>query len=248
MKIKTNNRQFLSAAVILFYLLPLLFFATYSIGLMSLNKSWTILSFGLLLISLGSLTLILLIYYWETALKQQQQEELDSRSRQITFYSADKEPKVTSLDASLLFNHIPVPPIEIDPSLAKENVKELNLLQTALAESQTQHSHLTEEIELKIQELKAIEEENEKLVKKAEQVAQDFADYKLFSEEQLRQKNLQMTTLQQMLEDQRTEMEKRQDQIYQLDTKVHDLSYEIKTLLYLNEAESPSSSPSQKKC
>lgn len=39
-------------------------------------------------------------------------------------------------------------------------------------------------------------------------------------------------------------MEKRQDHIYQLDTKIHDLSYEIKTLLYLHEAETNPVTPS----
>jgi hypothetical protein len=39
-------------------------------------------------------------------------------------------------------------------------------------------------------------------------------------------------------------MEKRQEQIQQLDSKVHDLSYEIKTLLYLHEDEVSSSKTS----
>jgi hypothetical protein len=79
---------------------------------------------------------------------------------------------------------------------------------------------------------------------KVDQTAQDYADYRLFSEEQLKQKQIQLITLQQVLEDQRSEMEKRQEQIHQLDTKVHDLSYEIKTLLYLNDDEKPMQHPS----
>lgn len=129
------------------------------------------------------------------------------------------EEKVTPLDSFEEF---------ISPVESQTNANELNLLQEALKSNQEKQEKLQQEME-------QLKEENNQLELKALQIAQDFADYKLFSEEQLKQKQLQLSSLQQMMEDQRTEMEKRQDQIYQLDTKVHDLSYEIKTLLYLNE-------------
>lgn len=244
MKMKPLSRQFLSAAIIFFYLIPLLFFASYSIGLMSLNKSWSILSLGLLLITCGSFVLILLIYYWEKGLKGQTSEEPTAHSRQLAFFPNDKETKVTSIDPSLALIRNSPSPIEADAPL-KESVKELSLLQAALEENQEQYKSLQEELELKEQAFIKIEEENKQLQVKAQQAAQDFSDYKLFSEEQLKQKNMQIAALQQMIEDQRAEMEKRQDQIYQLDTKVHDLSYEIKTLLYLHEEENSSKASSK---
>ena len=109
--------------------------------------------------------------------------------------------------------------VQADP---QESSKELNLLETALKANQEQQEQLAKALEMRGRELEAQEEENKQLELKAFQIAQDFADYKLFSEEQLKQKQLQLTALQQMIDDQRTEMEKRQDQIYQLDTKVHD--------------------------
>lgn len=234
MKINLTNRQFLSATVIIFYLLPWLFFSSYSIGLMSHHKSWNLLSIGLLLVAFGTLILILMLYYWEESVITQSKQ--DASPLELSQSSAlNKEAKVTSLDPALFFNQSThYAPLHED---ATENVKELNLLQTALKESQELQEQLSRDLELKTQELQEREEETQQLRLKAEQAAQDFADYKLFSEEQLKQKQLQFNALQQMIEDQRSEMEKRQEQIHQLDTKVHDLSYEIKTLLYLHEEE-----------
>lgn len=241
MKLKISNRQFLFAAIIVFYLIPLLFFSAYSIKLMSHNKSWTLLSLGLLLVFFGTLSLIFLISYWEQSLRDKELgHSLFLSQHPLPSFTPNKsETKVTSLDLSLTFEpHAPLLSSEglIHP---KENSKEMNLLQTALQDSQKQQEELTHILESKNQELQKQEEENKQLQMKANQIAQDFADYKLFSEEQLKQKQLQYADLQQVIEDQRNEMEKRQNQIHQLDTKVHDLSYEIKTLLDLHEDETP---------
>lgn len=234
MKFNITNRQFLSATVIIFYLLPWLFFSSYSIGLMSQHKSWNLLSIGLLLVACGTLILILMLYYWEESVVKYYKQ--DAPPLELPFTSnSEKEAKVTSLAPSLFFNQ--PSHYEPFPEGSIENVKDLNLLQTALKESQELQEQLSKDLELKKQELQEREEETQELRLKAQQAAQDFADYKLFSEEQLKQKQLQFNSLQQMTEDQRSEMEKRQEQIHQLDTKVHDLSYEIKTLLYLHEEE-----------
>jgi PAS domain-containing protein len=235
MKFKIMNRQLLSAAIIIFYLIPLLFFSAYSITLMSHHKSWTLLSLGLLLTVFGTLALMLLLFYWEQSMRDKKQGSFLFSAQKNSSSPTEKETKVTSLDPSLIFS--PSSHHEPDYAGTKENSKELNLLQAALKASQEQQEQLAKTLEIKTQELQKQEEENKQLQLKVQQVAQDFADYKLFSEEQLKQKQLQLTSLQQIIEDQRAEMEKRQEQIYQLDTKVHDLSYEIKTLLYLHEEE-----------
>lgn len=233
MKVKISNRQFLSAAIIVFYLIPLLFFSAYSIKLMSHHKSWTLLSLGLLLVVFGTLSLIFLLSYWEQSMRDKKStNSLLLPEQSPTLFSIEKEAKVTSLDPSLTFN-----PIAQHDATENIGSKELNLLQAALRASQKQQEELAKSLEMKGQELHKQEEENRQLQLKVQQVAQDFTDYKLFSEEQLKQKQLQLAALQQMVEDQRSEMEKRQEQIHQLDTKVHDLSYEIKTLLYLHEEE-----------
>lgn len=237
MNFKLSNRQFLSAAIIVFYLIPLLFFSAYSIKLMSHNKSWALLSIGLLLVVFGTLSLIFLISYWEQSMREKKPtNSLLLPQQPSSFFLAEKEPKVTSLDSSLTFTPI-TQHDSSEISTSKESSKDLNLLQTALKASQNQQEEQAHLLEMKGLELQKQEEENKQLQIKARQIAQDFADYKLFSEEQLKQKQLQLISLQQVIEDQRNEVEKRQEQIHQLDTKVHDLSYEIKTLLYLHEEE-----------
>jgi len=230
MKIYFSHRHSLFAAIVICYLMPLLFFTSYSIGLMSRHKSWSILTIGLLLVGGGTFFLMLCLYYWEQAIQEKKGDPL-ARIRQLAFYpSGQSENKVTSLESLLNFS-----PLH-DESI-RETVHEIQQLKTHLKEAQEQKNQLMEVLEHKKSEQQRLEEESKQAQTKVQQVAQDFSDYKLFSEEQLKQKQLQLASLQQMIEDQRTEMEKRQEQIFQLDTKVHDLSYEIKTLLYLHEEE-----------
>lgn len=188
---------------------------------MSLHKSWALLSLGLLLITFGTLTLMLLLYYWEKSI---QNKKLEDSSPQLLYMTpvTIKEDKVTSL-GPITFNQTIESKELTDQGSSKESAKELNLLQTTLKEYQEKQNQLIQSLELKTQELHKLEGENQLAQLKAQQIAQDFADYKLFSEEQLRQKQLQLTVLQQMLEDQK---------------------YEIKTLLCLHEEEnSPTKLP-----
>lgn len=244
MKMKITNRQSLSAAIIIFYLLPLLYFASYSIQLMSIHKSWTLLTLGLLLIASGAVSLILFLFYWEESIFDRQKNiPLLPCLEVLSQQDLNKQDKVTSIDLNLEFNEIhsfqTVKNVEI-----QDHSKEVNLLEIALKESQDQQEEFKKLVEIKDQELQLKEEENKALQNKVLQTTQDYSDYKLFSEEQLKQKQMQLTALQQFVEDQRAEMDKRQEQIHQLDTKVHDLSYEIKTLLYLNDDEEISTKPS----
>lgn len=236
MSFKINNRQFLSALILFFYLAPLLFLVYYSIGLMSPDKRWSILSIGLLIISFGALALTYLLYYWEEVLK----EKLKKSEKQLvlledgqvqTLYHPLKETKVTSLDPLLL--------IKSDEIASSSSFKEdVYFSQTALADYKEKDIPSLEEFKKKSQEISLLKEENQQLTLKTDRATQDFADYKTFSEEQLKQKTLQISTFQQTVEEQRTEIENQQEQIRLLTTKVNDLTYEIKTLLYLQESES----------
>ncbi len=246
MKFNISNRQFISAVVIFFYVTPVFFFAFYSIGLMSRHKSWSILSLGFLIMTCGALALILLLSYWEQVLKEKIQREssLFHPILKITTpppVVLKQENKVTALDLHLTLSKQEAPPFSRDSP--KEEIRVLQDM--TLQGWQDKYANLIEEMQIKNQSLDRLEEENQTLLAKANQAAQDFADYKIFSEEQLKQKSLHMSTLQQTIENQRTEMEKHQEQIHLLDTKVHNLSYEIKTLLYLHDKEEgiPEESP-----
>lgn len=231
MKIKLTNRQLLSVAIIVFYLLPLLLFSGYTVHLLSPHKSWQLLSFGLFFAAFGTISLIFLIGCWERAMKEKRQSLpfLLSQHIPLNEASTDKDVKVTLFEPSYAY--------AVPHETSDHEKKEPNLLEEALQSSQKKQEEMAKIVELKEAALEKQIEEIKELQLSAQQIMQEFSDYKVFSEEQLKQKQLQFVNLQKVTEEQRAEMDKRQDQIHQLDTKVHDLSYEIKTLLYLHEEE-----------
>lgn len=215
-RIAVITRQSLSASVLILYLAPLLFFATYSTTLMAPHKSWMLLSLGLLLVVLGSLALIALLFYWEQALRFRSLEAHTSKEN-----GRDKIARIEPLTSP------------IDETIPEKSIESLE-----------DHAPLAHLLQLKTTACIALEETNQVLERQLQGLAQDFADYKLFSEEQLRQKQLQMTALQHMLEEQKTEMESRQEQIHHLDSRVHELSEEIKAFLQPSPVEEVSATSS----
>lgn len=231
MKIKITNRQFLSASIIIFYLIPLLFFSSYSIGLMPHQKSWAILSLGLLTVACGTLTLLLLVYYWEESIQTKQ------RDCQLPYLPKIYESEFRSVE-KVVESYSPQ---EFNDSEDNqpfvERGREAYNHDETIKRGHEKGEGLQSLIDLKDEEIQKLSFELESLKLIVEQTTQDYADYKLFSEEQLKQKQMQLSGLQQVIDDQKSEMETRQEQIHQLDSKIHDLSYEIKTLLYLNDEE-----------
>ena len=76
-----------------------------------------------------------------------------------------------------------------------------------------------------------LEQKYQNLESRLARVVQEYEDYKLFGEEQLKQKNIQLMEAQITIEEQKEEINKRQNQIHHLDGKINDLSYEIKNLI-----------------
>lgn len=231
MELKAETRQSLFVAIIVLYLIPFLFFVFYSIGLMSKEKSWMILSLGLLIVACGTFALFVFIYYWEQSFKHQLQYDSELSIKQ---YSQDKETKVTALSTSVQL--IDSPKVELSkeiPPINKESSKELNFLEATLQESQ--QLRVNEDLKKIRQEIETLEEEKRISIQQLEETLRDFSDYKLFSEEQLKHKSSQLSELQQLVENQQIQIAKKQENIQQLESKVRDLSYEIKTLLYLQE-------------
>lgn len=208
MKFKLNSYS-LFIAVVVFYLIPILFFSGYSIGMMSPNKSWNVLTAGLLLCIVGAVLFLLLIRRWESFFTKK-------------VLTTPPQESITALDI------YPVSPVS----------------QHALEEtSQRYESHqqmlrmAEEAVAQKSQELAQAHEESDKFQKQAQKSIQDLAEYKIFSEEQLNQKTLLIQSLQQRLAELQGDLESRNDKISQFESKIRDLSYEIKTLLQLNECE-----------
>ncbi len=239
MKSSINNRYASFVLLTFLYFVPLAFFASYSLLQLPVTKSWGIVSLGFLLISVSSLIFFLFLLYGEKTFRN------NFKTTDIFSHKQEKENKIASLD-EVLSNEEKQNKQKTDKDLfvSSETIQEIKNLRLQLVENQENIFALTEQLTIKENEKQACIEENKRLENKFYKVSQDFSEYKLFGEEQLKQKNLQLTSAQMMIEDQRTEMEKRQEQICHLDSKIHDLSYEIRTLIHLHEVDStPVSSP-----
>lgn len=82
---KDKNSLDIPFMVILFYALPVLFFSVYSIGLMSEERSWFVLSIGLFLLAFCSITLISIV----------RRLEIEKNSTTVTF-TKDLNPSLSS--------------------------------------------------------------------------------------------------------------------------------------------------------
>jgi hypothetical protein len=205
MKFKITNRQYLFFSVTLFYLLPLVFFAGYSVYLLPRAQSWNILSIGLLLLATSSLLLFLLLYYWEQS-----------------FRLAND---IQKLDENLSLNESS-PPYSAPIFYVEEKEVEINLFKNQIKELESEKAQYLQEIS--------------ELSLKTAQMTQEISEYRIFSEEQIKQKNIQLSAMQINFEEQQNEIKHQQDHMEQLHGKVKDLSYEIKTLLSVgSEKENP---------
>lgn len=230
MKAQRPNRHFLFLAVVFFYLLPLIFIGFTSHNLMSRQNSWMVLTLGFFIIACGTVALMLLMSYWEEALKKQESEPMAFATLTgRTHDPVEQETKVTALNY-------------VDQS---SRTIELSLLQQTISELEGQQTALMEDIKLKTEAARVLDAEKKELSVQIEQLSKENAECKARAELELSKKTEMLDALQKIVDEQRTEIEKRLEQIQQLDTKVQDLNYEIKALLYLhdNEPEAPQPLP-----
>lgn len=220
MKMTFSNRQFFSVLIILFYLIPLFCLAFYSYSFMPRQQSWQILTLGLVIVSCGALSLMLLISYREESVREEFALEKAS-SDDGDHPSFTYETKVTAINSATDIS----------------NSHEATLLRKTISEMEDKQARLLELADKRSEEKRKIEDEKSTLLLKADQAAQEFSNYREKTELQLTQYREQINQLQKTVDEQRSEIEKKLEQIQQLDTKVQDLSYEIKALLYLHDAD-----------
>ncbi len=176
------------------------------------QKSWGTLLFGLFLGSIGSVATFLLLRQWErTQLRRVQ--------------------KAKAAEVS--------PPANLtDPFHSKENFQEL---ESSLAEYRTKVKEQIEELNQKKEEIHHLTKEQKQFDHRVEDVQHEFNTHRTNSEEEIRRKTVLLSEYQETINQQREVIKKKQDQISELESKVHDLNYEVKTLLQLAEIENSSS-------
>lgn len=204
----SNISERILGASLLFYTLPVLVLTLYSMNIASEDRSWGTLCLGLLLAAVGTAALYLVARKQETS--QQPLEDLDTYST-----PAPQE-------------HQEAAAPQQEPAVDEKQIHELN---AALVELQDKNLKLTEQEHAKNEEIARLQQENELFQQKSGNALQDLRSLTTTLQEQLKQKEALLEEHQQTITEQRGVIEGKQEQIAGLKEKIHDLTYEMKTLL-----------------
>ncbi len=205
----SHSRYRILLAILFCYCLPLLaqiFFNTFQ---SPANTFWASTAIGLFITAFGSLILFMLITSWEIEQK--------------------------TIETEIITIEPPSPEPTLDPKLLEEAEERFHLVFEELSSCKAQNSQLEEELDHCQRELLDLNMESERLHRELEQTQQEFEHFKASSEEKLEQNHLFLGEYQQTINEQRNAVETKQQIIEQLETKVRDLTYEIKTLLQIAE-------------
>lgn len=200
----------LSLAILFFYFLPVASLSFYAKLKMSPEKNWEILTLGLLMSFLGTLFFYLLLL------------------------NQKEKPQVPISDS---FPTMPDEEICLENSSENpENPNEsIHILQQQVEESQQKLVDLLSVSRLKNEEIQKLQNENLKVKQQYENILQEFSNFKKTNQEEQEKQSELLSECQQTITQQRALIEKKHQQTLQLETKVRDLTYEIKTLLQLAE-------------
>lgn len=170
------------------------------------HLAWNAMSWGLLTAFGGSIALFWILH-----------------SRELFFKARGSEKKnATSIH--------PTPLISEQESHSKEEIAQ------KLGEFQRHQDYLNNELESKNEEIIVLQRDKEFSQQRYEAIIEEFHQYKINVVEELDQHKTFIQKLQEAIDQQRITIDKKQQQISQLETKVGDLTYEIKTLLHLAES------------
>ena len=210
-----KGRESLYATVLLFYLLPVLLFSKHSVSLMSANKSWGIISLGLMISLFGSALFVLLIKNWEERVKE------SSLAKVKVVPSVSTEEKIT-----------PLTDYQADEQLAT--------LETALDQSYRDKEQLSEELQMQKEQLRQVSEEGGLYQQKFQTVKKEYEEYRRNIEHSMVQGDQQLADATEKLEQMKRQLDEANRLNSELESKNRDLSYEVKTLLELEDRESAS--------
>lgn len=214
--------------IIAFYLLPIILLTTYSQRSIPWQNSWELLSLGLLLAAFGTFLLFWLITIWEANFNLNMNKEILNQEMPIEAEAPMQSSQPSSIES------------ERPCDLNSEN--DLKLIQQNLSFTEQKLVEALSEVQLKNDEMQKLNKDNLRYQRQAELVLQELAQYKLSSQNQIEKHEKLVTDSQQTIAEQRALLEKKQQQVSQLEQKVRDLTYEIKTLLQLAEIGSLTSS------
>jgi UPF0242 C-terminal PAS-like domain/Uncharacterised protein family (UPF0242) N-terminus len=205
MKNVSPSSQTTLGAFLLVYWIPLVVLSIYA----SPRKGWILLLTGLLLSIVGALCLWLLMRQREQSMENQIQNLKDSLSLQ-------KAPPA------------PIPPPPIDE-------EKLHSLEQALETHERKHLESSRLLEDKQQLILKTVKDNERYQMHVENLKQELDTVKSYLNEQLTHYKSLLQDHQKTIADLRDTLQSKQQVTMQLESKVRDLSYEIKTILQIAE-------------
>lgn len=204
------SRFQLIGVIVCFYALPILVLTLFG---SHFKDSWSLLNLGLAFLAIGSGLIFFLLIHWENNLLRRAQSLMGKREEEPHF----DLPREGSSHEMMHFQ-----------GLYDQSQAALQDLESRQQESQDLVQKQTVEIEQLTRECERYKQEAEQLL----------ADFQEFKEQVRKESDLQQSLLldhQQTIAEQRLLTEKKQQQVIQLEAKVIDLNYELKTLLRLAE-------------
>lgn len=211
-----EHRAFSRYKIILFilfgYLLPVLGFSfLYADG----QESWFLLGLGLLMAASGSLLFYGLFLGWESEVIPELEEEV-----------------AEEIEAAL------GPSPEMLAELEAQKLR-LEELQKALQEKEQQNLQLTSQLEGKSSEIESVFSENrmqaQAFQERQASLQADFSEQRRMLLDEIDKLRTLLVDHNQTILEQRENLERKSQQMTQLENKVRDLNYELKTILHLSE-------------
>lgn len=224
-------REPIYIAILACYLLPIFLFSRYVLLLLGPSQpSWSALSSGLVVALMGSLLLIVLMKKWETSLRQQIK---DNRVVPIPLSAVSPSVKEATKEAAPVAGHLS----STDPSPQEAEVARLQLieLQQQLQQCQKQHEQQGDEIKNHLHQIRQIHQEKEASRQQLEYLKQELDNCRQATQAKLEAYEKAEAEYRKTIEEQSHSLEGKQQTIVELENKVRDLNYEVKTLLQLSD-------------
>lgn len=218
---KVQARHQIIAIVVLLYLVPLTILCAVPLFHEGTNPEWISFPLGMLLTCFGSLTLFAML-----GNDRKPQENPTPPAPEVVAPMVVVEKDDTEKEAIALLLQ------EKEEELARANEEAAQLL-IQIESHQRNQTQQQEEISYRNEEMQKLTQERDHSKHQHEMLKEEFEIYKEKSLEQLEQEKQQANSLQEAISDLRTSVENKQGQIELLENKIHDLTYEIKTLLQL---------------
>lgn len=221
---RAQSRHMVLWAVIFCYLFPFIGLGSFGAFMGRTLNSWFLLCAAILLSSIGSLALYWMMTVWESSWKASSNDSVDNAEPSTLSVKHLSLPQ----ENTVLANHT-------SSSSAPNFNQEALAAKKALQDLEQANSRLQSDVSALTDELKHLNQEKERSQKHLNKALTDLDAYKQTCLQQQEQYKIYINELQSQLAEQKQQTEKKQYQISHLETKVGDLTYEIKTLLQIAE-------------